>query len=188
MAPGGATGLRTTSAWATAERGWREEWSRQKYRMTTQEPKSGSGEHWRRPVQILASPTITLGLTPNPSDCYFNASDGEACLGSEAGTITGLDGADAQILSGWFGRVSAVGIDSILDLSARPWMIDGPQAIMGIFEKQKDQASWLILRCCSGWMLIDCRSGFISDVSAALDDVLMLIGEPAIGSHADLAG
>lgn len=96
------------------------------------------------------------------------------------GTFTGLDATDRQILSAWLDRSAATGIDTVLDLAIRPWNIAGASAIFGVFETNRDQASWLIVRYGSGWTLARCADGFISDVSASLPDILRLIDVQSI--------
>ncbi len=107
----------------------------------------------------------------------------EASWVSRVEKITGFDADDRQVLSDWLTRARADGIDKAIDLAGRPWRIDGPRAIVGVFEKAKDQASWLIVRDSSGWVLISCEDGFVSDVSAALSDVLALIDVSSVNLY-----
>ena len=109
------------------------------------------------------------------SDVRFN--DGRPRIPGvlRAGTFTKLDIADRQALSDWLD--SSSGIDAVIDLALRPWNIAGASAILGIFEANKNQASWLIVRYRLGWTAARCTDGFISDVLESLVDVLSLIDE-----------
>jgi hypothetical protein len=107
----------------------------------------------------------------------FTANRREASRVSQAGSFIGLDRADGQILLAWLEQAEMRGIDAAIDLSVRPWNIAGVAGVVGIFERNRSKASWLIVRCPAGWMLADCADGAISDVSAALSDILALIGD-----------
>lgn len=109
------------------------------------------------------------------SDVHFNPGRDEAFWMLRAGALTGLDSADRQALSDWLD--SASGIDTVVDFAVRPWNIAGASVIFGIFEDNKDKASWLVVRHGSAWTLARCADGFISDVSASLPDILDLIDE-----------
>lgn len=89
------------------------------------------------------------------------------------GTFTGLNATDRQTLSDWLDMAS--GIDTVVDLAARPWNIPGTTAILGVFEADSKEASWLIARCAEGWMLTRRLDGFISGVSTSLSDILTMI-------------
>ncbi len=92
-----------------------------------------------------------------------------------AGTFTGLGPTDRRLLAAWLDRAADTGIDTVLDLASRPWNITGSSAIVGVFETNREHASWLIVRYGSGWTLARCADGFISDVSATLPDILRII-------------
>ncbi|MDR3534252.1 MAG: hypothetical protein P4L90_27265 [Rhodopila sp.] len=117
---------------------------------------------------------MTLATVP---DVRFNPVWGEASWVLQAGTFTGLSAADRQILSDWLDRADAGRIDTVMDLAVRPWNIAGAQVIVGVFEKGRQRASWLIVRHHAGWMLARCADGSVSDVSIALPDILALIDE-----------
>jgi hypothetical protein len=109
------------------------------------------------------------------SDVHFNAGWGEATWVLQAGTFTGLDTADRQVLSGWLDAAS--GIDTVLDLATRPWNIAGASAILGVFETDQDQASWLIVRHGSRWTVAREADGFVSDELDSLQEILGLLDE-----------
>jgi hypothetical protein len=148
--------------------------------MTAYVLKTGPGDGWRWSGQLPEDVGMRFAPGPDESDHRFNAGRGGVYWVSGAETITGLDSADSQVLLEWLSRARFDGIDTIMDFASRPWRIDGPRAIVGVFETKKDQASWLIMRYWNGWILIDCADGFISDVSAALPDILALINASRI--------
>jgi hypothetical protein len=107
----------------------------------------------------------------------FTVDRREASRVSQAHLCTRLNGADGRVLSDWLEQAEARGIDAAIDLSVRPWNIAGIRIIVGIFERDRSEASWLIVGCPAGWLLAGCASGFVSDVSAALCDILALISD-----------
>jgi hypothetical protein len=100
---------------------------------------------------------------------------GEAGWMLEAGSFTALDTADRQAVSDWLDYAS--GIDSVIDLAARPWNIPGASGILGVFEACRNQATWLIVRDTSGWVLAHCQDGFVSDVFDSMPEILRLIDD-----------
>jgi hypothetical protein len=124
------------------------------------------------PWQKWTSAGMTIAVKP---DVPFNASWAEGTWDWRASSFAGLAEADKQVLLAWQDRAEAAGIDTVLDLAVRPWNIAGAGAIFGVFEFDKDQASWLIVRYGFGWTLARCSDGFVSDVSASLPDILSLI-------------
>jgi hypothetical protein len=126
----------------------------------------------RSRCDIWGSVGMTFALT---SDDRFNTGRGEATWVLPAGTFTGLDTGDRQVLSDWLDNAS--GIDAVVDFSVRPWNVLGTTAIFGVFEAGRDLATWLMVRHASGWMLVSCSDGSVSDVMVSLSDVLDLIEE-----------
>jgi hypothetical protein len=108
-------------------------------------------------------------------DVHFHTDRAEETWVLPAATFTKLGSADRQALSDWLD--GADGIETVVDLAARPWNIAGASAIFGVFETDKDQASWLIVRHASVWTLARCVDGFVSDVMVSLSDILSLIDE-----------
>jgi hypothetical protein len=113
-------------------------------------------------------------MTPavNPT-IFFNPDRGEASWMLQTGTFTALDPASRDSLSNWLARVGC--IDTVLDLSPRPWKVAGARTIIGVFEEGKDQASWLIIGQCSVWTLARCDDGSIAGPCATLAEILRLI-------------
>jgi hypothetical protein len=130
----------------------------------------------RPPRQVWRPVGMTFAL---PSDVHFNADRGEATWVLPAGTFTGLDTADRLVLSDWLD--DANGIDTVMDFSVRPWNVAGARGIFGVFEVGKEQATWLIVRDRSGWILVRCSDGFVSDLTVSLLDILGLIDEQRRG-------
>jgi hypothetical protein len=62
-----------------------------------------------------------------------------------------------------------------MDLSVRPWGVNGAGVIIGVFDAGEDRASWLIVGHSAGWTLARCGDGFISDVMISLPAALALI-------------
>jgi hypothetical protein len=139
---------------------------------------AGSGDRTGAPVGMrLAENVADLDLAVAP----FTANRREASRVSQAQLHTRLGKADGAILTDWLERAEGRGIDDAIDLSVRPWNIDGACVIVGIFERNQPEASWLIVQCSAGWMLADCADGSVSEVSVALSDILALIGDDPRG-------
>jgi hypothetical protein len=92
-----------------------------------------------------------------------------------AGTFTGLDPASRAALSDWV--AGAGGIDTVVDLSHRPWNIAGADTIIGVFEHGKPSASWLIVLHRSRWTLARCDDHSVSETYPALGEILGLIDD-----------
>jgi hypothetical protein len=105
----------------------------------------------------------------------FTAGRGEETWVPGTGTFAGLDDDDRHTLSDWLDRAGMRGIDTAMDLSARPWGISDADAIVGVFEAGKDTASWLIVRSRFKWVLARCPDCFISDEMESLPAILALI-------------
>jgi hypothetical protein len=108
-------------------------------------------------------------------DVRFTVDRGEETWVPGTGTFAGLDDADQHILLDWLDRAGARGIDAALDLSVRPWGVTGAGAIVGVFEAGKNQASWLLVRHGSGWVLARREDGYVSDEMLTLPIILALI-------------
>ncbi len=90
-------------------------------------------------------------------------------------TFTSLDPADRRVLFDWLGDPAAGRIDTAIDMSLRPWNVAGALRVIGIFEPGRAAASWLIVQDASGWFLLTCAGGAMSETCPALADVLALI-------------
>jgi hypothetical protein len=103
----------------------------------------------------------------------------------EPGTFAALDPVSRDMLSDWLlSATSAVGrgrIDTVLDLSPRPWKVAGTSCVIGVFEPGAKSASWLIVGYGTGWTLAQCRSGSVSEPGVTLAEALEQIDE-ALGA------
>jgi hypothetical protein len=99
---------------------------------------------------------------------------GESSRVVQAAKLTGLEAADHRVLADWLDSAEGA-FDTVVDRAARRWRIDGARAIIGVFERGKPHASWLMVRGHAGWVVARCEDGFISDVSTALPEILELI-------------
>ena len=132
------------------------------------QPKQGAqvpGRDWR-PIGTAFAPFLDIRFTP--------ARD-EATWVLPSATFTGLDLADREALSDWLDN--AGGIDTVVDFSVRPWNLADAKTILGVFEPDRSQATWLIMRHDAGWTLVRHETRFISDVLASLSDALGLLDE-----------
>jgi hypothetical protein len=130
--------------------------------------------------------TGRLGRTlAETTDIRFNPDRGEAFWMLQAGTFTALDPASRDSLSDWLTIAAtdagAGGIDTVLDLSPRPWKVAGARTIIGVFEKGKGSATWLIVRHRSLWTLARCDDGSVSDACTTLAEILGLIDDALRG-------
>nr|WP_294521651.1 hypothetical protein [uncultured Rhodopila sp.] len=98
-----------------------------------------------------------------------------------AGTFTGLDPESRRSLSDWLdampiGTQAGAGrIDSVVDLSRRPWRVTDASAIIGVFEKGMDSASWLIIGHQALWTLVRCEDSTVSETCSTLREILTLV-------------
>jgi hypothetical protein len=106
---------------------------------------------------------------------HFTANRREASRVSQAHLFTRLEASDRNVLAHWLEDARRHGVDAVIDLTVRPWNIACTPIIVGIFEKNRAEASWLIVHCPDGWMLANCTDGSILGVCAALLDILALI-------------
>jgi hypothetical protein len=90
-------------------------------------------------------------------------------------TFAALDPANRRVLFDWLGDPAAAHIDTAIDMSLRPWNVAGAVNVIGIFEPGRTAASWLVVQDASGWFLLTCATGAVSETCPALADVLELI-------------
>jgi hypothetical protein len=113
------------------------------------------------------------------ADRFFNPDRGEAFRMLLAGTFSGLDCVSRASLAAWL--AGAGGIDTVLDLSQRPWNVADAAAIIGVFERGNASASWLIVRHRSLWTLVRCGDAAVCETCATLGDILRLIDDALRG-------
>jgi hypothetical protein len=96
-----------------------------------------------------------------------------------AGTFTGLDPASRIALSDWLdgiaAREGARVIDTVMDLSHRPWQVFETPTVIGVFEHGRHAATWLIIGYQSEWTLAQCEDGLVSGTYPTLGEILRLI-------------
>ena len=85
--------------------------------------------------------------------------------------FVGLEPLDRHTLLAWLKRAGPLGIDAVIDLTARPWTLIGTPIVLGVFERCNDHATWLIIES-GGWLAVRCRDGFIPSTSTSLRHVL----------------
>jgi hypothetical protein len=95
----------------------------------------------------------------------------------EPGTFIALDPANRDILTDWLATAGTGTIDTVIDLLPRPWNVAGPHTIIGVFEKGKETASWLIVGYGARWTLARCGDGYLSNACATLGEALRLIDD-----------
>jgi hypothetical protein len=105
----------------------------------------------------------------------FTAGERQETRMLRAKTFKGLGKTDRKVLTDWLARAGAGEIDTVIDLSGRPWNVANASLIVGVYETDKADASWLIVRDGTSWALARCADGFISDGSMSLSDILALI-------------
>ena len=91
------------------------------------------------------------------------------------GSFAGLDPVDREILSDWHKTIADRSIDMIADMSLRSWNTIGARVIVGVFERGKEAASWLVVKYHDSWILVNCADGTASAEYATLAEVLALI-------------
>jgi len=111
-------------------------------------------------------------LAVNPTT-LFNPDWGETSWMLQAGTFTALDPSSRDSLSNWLDGMGR--IDTVIDLSPRPWKVAGTRTIIGVFERGKPLASWLIVAEQSVWTLAACDDGAVSEPCTTLAEILKVI-------------
>jgi hypothetical protein len=67
------------------------------------------------------------------------------------------------------------GIETVIDLSARPWNVSGTRTILGVFRREADRAGWLLVKEGDGWSVIECVAETVTGEALHLDDALALV-------------
>ena len=76
---------------------------------------------------------------------------------------------------GWHDAARASGIDSIEDLTHRPWPRGDADTIIGVFESDHLLASWLIVGQAGEWAVACCRDSAVSASVPTLADALQIV-------------
>jgi hypothetical protein len=77
---------------------------------------------------------------------------------------SGLLAAERALLGDW---VPPPWVDAVIDLSARPWRVEGARAVLGIFAFGQDRAGWLVIGGAGGWAMTRCSAGYTAKVGLA---------------------
>jgi hypothetical protein len=125
------------------------------------------------------------------ADLPFNPDRGEAFRMLLAGTFNELDATSRATLGDWLASASngsgAGRIDTVLDLSRRPWNVADARTIIGVFEPGQGSASWLLVGHVghvghrAAWTLVRCEDGFVSETRPTLGEILGLIDDALRG-------
>jgi hypothetical protein len=94
---------------------------------------------------------------------------------SPAQPFGGLTVPQRRYLFGWKEAACATGIDSVEDLSLRPWPECDAETIIGVFRSGHRLASWLIVGHAGTWAVAFCREGTVSNSVDTLADALHLV-------------
>jgi hypothetical protein len=92
--------------------------------------------------------------------------------GQTFGTLTV---AQRRYLLGWHDAARASGIDSIEDLTHRPWPRCDADTIIGVFEADHLLATWLIVGQGGEWAVACCRDSAVSAPVPTLADALQIV-------------
>jgi hypothetical protein len=92
-----------------------------------------------------------------------------------AQSFGGLTVPQRRYLFGWREAASATGIDSVEDLSRRPWPECDADTIIGVFRSGHLLASWLIVGHAGTWAVAFCGDGTVSHSVDTLADALHLV-------------
>jgi hypothetical protein len=85
-----------------------------------------------------------------------------------------LAAADRAALARWLSGPAAGRVEAAIDLTPRPWNVQGAHAVIGLFEPGRQAASWLVVNSRSGWMVADCATGHVRGVGRTLAQALAL--------------
>jgi hypothetical protein len=89
--------------------------------------------------------------------------------------FSALSANERSCLQEWQEAALAIGVDAVEDLLQRPWPGPIAETIIGIFRRDDDQASWLIVGQDGEWVVASCASGGVSHPFGSLADALSLI-------------
>jgi hypothetical protein len=92
-----------------------------------------------------------------------------------APAFSGLSANERTCLQVWQDAARAAGVDAVEDLRQRPWPCPIADAIIGVFRRGDDQASWIVVGQDGQWVVACCASGGVSRPFGSLADALALI-------------
>src|ERR1700692_3664143 len=88
--------------------------------------------------------------------------------------FSALSANERRCLQEWQDAALAVGVDSVEDLLQRPWPCAIAETIIGVFKRDDDQASWLIVGQGGQWVVACRASGGVSRALWSLTEALSL--------------
>jgi hypothetical protein len=94
---------------------------------------------------------------------------------SASAEFPGLSAAERQTLADWRVAAAERGIETVIDLGARPWNVPGTRTVLGVFQRDAERAGWLLVQEDTGWDLIDCTAETVIGSTLSLADALVLI-------------
>ena len=86
-----------------------------------------------------------------------------------------LSANERRCLQEWQEAALAVGVDAVEDLVQRAWPCPVADAIIGIFQRDDDQARWLIVGQGGQWVVAYCATGVVFAPVGSLVEALSLI-------------
>jgi hypothetical protein len=86
-----------------------------------------------------------------------------------------LSEADRQVLQSWTIAARDAGIDAVRDLAPRNWPVALTGALIGMFTRGDDYATWLAIEQAGQWVVAGCIDGSVSPPMDRLEDALAVI-------------
>jgi hypothetical protein len=105
----------------------------------------------------------------------MNFAQADASFQTAGQTFGTLTVAQRRYLLGWHDAARTSGIDSVEDLTFRPWPRCNADAIIGIFEADHLLATWLIVGLGGEWAVACCRDAAVSASVPTLADALQIV-------------
>jgi hypothetical protein len=86
-----------------------------------------------------------------------------------------LSEADRHVLQSWTIAARDAGIDAVRDLAPRRWPVAVTGALIGMFTRGDDYATWLAIEQAGQWVVAGCIDGSVSPPMDRLEDALAVI-------------
>lgn len=86
-----------------------------------------------------------------------------------------LSEADRYVLQSWAIAARDAGIDDVRDLAPRRWPVAVTGALIGMFTRGDNYASWLAIEQAGQWVVAGCLDGSVSPPMDRLEDALAVI-------------
>ena len=86
-----------------------------------------------------------------------------------------LSEADRHVLQSWTIAARDAGIDAVRDLAPRGWPVALTGALIGMFTRGDDYATWLAVELAGQWVVAGCIDGSVSPPMGRLEDALAVI-------------